>query len=311
MAEPKKLNAVYRFNRDEKASKNTISMDLIKAVFHDAIEYRGIPPGSRGMASTMGALCLGMALWSSWMILSTTDRRNIFMHVVDVIAVATIFAFGLYMFLKMIRIELFGLEDEPVIFDRKNMKIYRIFRGVVPGWKGLLKPWPERFVEYSWDLVDAVHHAELNVNHAGASRVHSLIFLVRKSHEDSSIIDGFSIGNGLVLGEVTVPPVWEHIRRFMEEKGLQLPAGEKVRVYNAPKRLRESIASSVTLYFAFWKEHQVLAILLTILFPITLPGAVVITLFSWASYRTATSIQWPRHVLDAIGDKLSDQYEAQ
>lgn len=62
------------------------------------------------------------------------------MNVVDVIAVATFFAFGMYMFLKMIRFELFGLEDEPVIFDRKNKKIYRIFRGIVPGWNGLLEP---------------------------------------------------------------------------------------------------------------------------------------------------------------------------
>jgi len=305
-----KLNFVKRFNRGEKASQNSISLDLIKNVFCDAIEYRGIPLGTRGMASTMGLLCLSMAIWADYMILSTTNPENIFMHIFDLTAVAAFSAFGVFTFLKMIRIELFQPEDAPIIFERKHRKIYRIYSNIAPGWMGLLKRWPMKFAEYSWDLVDAEHHAQLNVNTASASRIHELLFLVRKSHMDPSVVDAFSVGNGLVLGEVTVAPVWEHIRRFMEENGPQLPLGETLRAYHKPKNFKESVAGAVNLYFGFWKEYRFLAIILTLLFPITLPGAVLITIFSWLSYKTAIPVQWPQHVLDTIGLPLDDQSKA-
>lgn len=160
------------------------------------------------------------------------------------------------------------------------------------------------------DLVDAEHHAQLNVNTAAASRIHELLFLVRKSQTDSSVVDAFSVGNSLVLGEVTVAPVWEHIRSFMEENGPQLPLGETLRQHHKPKNYVESVARAVNLYIGFWREYRFLAITLTLLFPITLPGAVLITIFSWLSYKTAIPVQWPQHVLDAIGLPMDDQSEA-
>lgn len=122
--------------------------------------------------------------------------------------------------------ELFALEDEPTIFDRKNRKIYRISRKKDFSWIGIFRPWPLEISEYDWTLVDAEHHAALTVNGSTVTRVHALVFQVRKSKADPATVDGFSIGSGLQMGELIVPAVWEHIRRFMEEQGPPLPNGE-------------------------------------------------------------------------------------
>ena len=104
------------------------------------------------------------------------------------------------MILKQLRIELFRPEDEPIIFDRKNRKIYRIFREVQPGWKGLFANWPMRQTEHDWDLVDAVHHAVIDANTATISRHHTLVFSVRAGVDDPTVVAAFTVGNGLQMG---------------------------------------------------------------------------------------------------------------
>jgi hypothetical protein len=49
------------------------------------------------------------------------------------------------------------------------------------------------------------------------------LFVVRKSADDPTIIDSFEVGNGLAQGEAMVAPMYEHIRRFMEQDGPHLP----------------------------------------------------------------------------------------
>lgn len=298
---PKTLVTITQFHKTEKCSQSAISLDLIKRIFENAIEYRGVALGTRGMASTLGVITLGLMSWFAYTFLSTTNGNGVFMTVLDVLVSVAAFGFGIYFFLKTLRMELFSLEDEPVIFDRMSRKVYRIYREPIPGWKGLFKVWPDKFSEHSWDLIEAEHHAPVNANHANVSRIHRLIFQVRKSMSDSTIIDSFPIGSGAILGEVTVPAVWEHIRRFMEENGPHCPPGERVTNDPKAKSFLDTLKNTKNVFSSLWRNSKILVFMLIFWFPVTIPIGVLILVFSWLSYKTASPIGWPKEVSDAIG----------
>lgn len=211
--------------------------------------------------------------------------------------------FGLTALLFGIRHEFFRPMDEPVIFDRKNKKVYRLFRESHPGMKGLLRHWPMRAVEYNWRLIDAEHIATVAVNTAIAQRHHSLLFIVRKSKSDATIIDSFVVVHGIQLGEASVGPVWEHIRRFMEEDGPHLPAGETLYQEAAPKTLWQSLGTVGPIgprYILWWKEHAVFTAFLHVTAPFVAPIFLFWGLFNWLSYKTAVQTHWPKEVIQAI-----------
>ena len=51
----------------------------------------------------------------------------------------------------------------------------------------------------------------------------------------------FTVGNSMALGPTTVPMLWEHIRRFMEEDGEGAPADEPLLVFERPTSLWQSM----------------------------------------------------------------------
>jgi hypothetical protein len=214
----------------------------------------------------------------------------------------------LYLFFKSLRFDLFRPIDEPTIFDRKNRKIYRIFRDVKPGWSGVIKKWPVKTAVHDWDLTSAEHHAVINANGSTITRIHALVFAVRKSSTDSTIVDTFSLGNSMQFGEVTVPAFYEHIRRFMEEDGPHLPPGEFLSPPQRSPSLLQCLARTGpygdTLK-SWWKHRRILTIIGFIFFPIFLPIVTFLGIFSWLSYTTSTSIVWSSEVMQALGAPTS------
>lgn len=301
---PKLSGVVAVFEPKAAASEAVSGFELIKAAYDDAIEYRGIVIGSRGIASTFGLLNAAAMSWIVRDLYLIRDNKDGIMYGVNLIFIAIFAVVGIYFLLKTIRMDLFNMEDEPIIFDRKNRKVYRIYRHVASGSKGLFSKWPAKFAEYSWDFLIAEHHATVNASHASVSRIHRLVFRNRQSVVDNVIAEGFSIGNSLSMGEVTVPVAWEHIRRFMEENGPSVPPHEVIRQVSVPSSLMDSVRSSVNLFLRFCKHKKFIAVLFIVLFPITLPGAISITFFSWLSYKTMVPVAWPKHVQDAVGAEL-------
>lgn len=74
-------------------------------------------------------------------------------------------------------------------------KVYRIDRLVEHGWKGVLRSWPIASASYDWDLLEAEHQVVVNANTSTISRVHLLVFNVRKSRTDDTVMASFTIGN--------------------------------------------------------------------------------------------------------------------
>ena len=275
----------------------------------DSIEYTGNPVGTRGLLLFIGLVTSITGFWMSQDILFKRVEYYA-MEMVDVIMImsSAIFIGVCTYFLSVCaRLELFRPFDEPTVFDRKNRKVYRIYREGSLHWRDLLRRWPCRTDTYDWDDVHAEHHATVNANTATVSRAHSLVFVVKKSSDDPTVIAQFTIG-GIQMGEVSVPAVWEHIRRFMEENGPHVPAGEPLMQIEPPTSLWQ-ILSDMGPYGrslgTWWRVQKVMTISAYVFKPILVPGCIVLAICTWLSYKTALPLDWPTEVLDAIGSLLS------
>jgi hypothetical protein len=296
---------VKRYSKRESAAPKPISLQLIKRKFGQAIEYSGIPARLRGLMIFTGLLALAVGGSGGYLIPTDAIKEGISepIHIFDV-SVGLFFMFmGCYVMLKSARLELFRPEDEPIIFDRKNRKVYRLFRETYPGIIGTFKHWPMRAAEYEWDLIDVEHYAELFTTGSTVDRRHALLFLVRKSATDPTIIDSFNVGSSFELSESTLSAVWEHIRRFVEEGGPHLPPGEALADEAPPETLwasMDTVGPFGPRYMTWWREHRVSMVLFHLLAPITVPMFVFWGFLNWLSYSTAIKAQWPSEVLAAV-----------
>lgn len=297
---------VTSFPKKISASNSGKSFGLIKNIFSDALEYKGIADGTRGILLFLGTVTFIFILVTIlYQLEGSIKRPNLWgSHVILFIYASITLPFGLYFFLKNLRLELFRPVDEPIIFDRKNRKVYRIFREVTPGWKGLLKKWPLKSSTYDWELIDAEHHASVVANTSTISRIHALVFIVRRSTTDPIIQDSFTLGNGL-LGEVSVPSVYEHIRKFMEDQGPHTPPGETISATIYPSTIWQCLASVGPYgdnFKLLWNQHKIWLAVIFIFYPILFFIMTSVGIFAWLSYKTARPIKWPQEIKDAIGE---------
>jgi hypothetical protein len=296
---------IKKFKKNKSYSESGISLNLIKNSFENALEYKGIADGVRGLLMFISTVCLIFILYTVFDLARFSIRwpNDWAKHIGLLLYASIAIPFGVYFFLKNLRFEIFRPQDEPVIFDRKNRKVYRIFREVVPGWKGLLKRWPLRSAIYEWDLVDAEHHATVIANTSTVSRNHALVIIVRNSRTDPSIKDSFTIGSGQ-LGEVTVPAVYEHIRKFMEEDGPHMPPTEIISPVVHPSTIWQCLASVGPYgenFKTLWNDHKIWLAIIIIFYPLLFFIMTPIGIFSWISYKTAIPIRWSQEIMDAVG----------
>lgn len=220
----------------------------------------------------------------------------------------------LMLWLWIIRLELFRPYDEPTIFDRKHRKVYRIFCEAQPGWKGLFKPWPMRACEYDWDLIDAEHNARVVTSGSTVRRDSSLVFIVRKSADDPTIIDSFNIGSPLLMSlDETVAATYEHIRRFMEEGGPAVPEGEPI----PEPQIKRGVFGSLWYYSPFqpwywaaWREELPMMLLGHVLFPLTIVLGGLWLFFNRLAVWTSKPIEWPAEVVAAVGPLVAAKQSA-
>jgi hypothetical protein len=328
-----------RFVKSQSASSTPQAFGWLKATFPDAIEYAGQKQSLEGMIM-VGAFIgvpfmstgLGMMAWSALTI------GNWFVGGISLIAMPVLFLVACWMLLFPLRHVWRTPRDLPIIFDRAHRKVYRMAQQVEPGLKGLIKPWPVKALCYEWDLIDAEHNSELVSSPNLARRLHRLVFVVRKSAEDPTIIDSFEIGNGMAQGEEMIAPMYEHIRRFMQEQGPHLPHSDEPldeRNEDLPTWWQACGRAGPwgDNYWYWWKEHWPMAVLHHVFFGATLGVYVAVWFkadhfewwhwlggfgFAWVSLamvwgqgtgiwlmaHTSYMLDWPRAVHDAIGKSL-------
>jgi hypothetical protein len=296
---------VKRYEKHAEASSEVHALGLIKNTFSESIEYTGIAAHVRGLIFFLGIVGAAISVGLGKMYLTDLIARGLQTTFDQVLAffACVIVGFGVYFFVATLRLEFFRPEDEPLIFDRKHRRVYRLFREVQPGVTGLFKRWPMHAAEYQWDLIDAEHNAVLTTTGSTVMRYHSLVFIVRKSQTDPTIIDSFQVGNTVQLGELSVAPLWEHIRRFMEENGPHLPPTESLSTSRPPRTLWESLVEVAPVgpaYRRTWTNLPVLMVVYHLFFPICVPFFFLWGVFNWMSHKTATRIRWPQEVCEAV-----------
>lgn len=210
-----------RFDKTTNASVTAQAFGWIKATYSEAIEYAGQKHDLEGMILVGTFMFFPGGLTGVGMALFSIFKLNVPSAGLFILLIALPFTYWITLF--PLRHVWRTPRDLPIIFDRANRRVYRMARQVEPGLKGLIKPWPVNALAYEWDLIDAEHHSELVGSPNTARRLHRLVFRVRKSADDPTIIDSFEIGNGMAQGEEMIAPMYEHIRRFMEERGPHLP----------------------------------------------------------------------------------------
>jgi len=224
-----------RFRKNRRESARPQAFGWVKAIYKDAIEYSGMKQETEGMIMVgaffglmIGGVAMGCGIfWAAMPFLIEGVNTELWEYFLSALFGGALFLAGLalttWMIFTPLRRVFRAPRDLPIIFDRKQRKVYRMVLDAQPGLSGLLKPWPVKAVAYDWDLVDAEHDAQVMGSAATAQRLHRLAFVVRKSADDPTIIDHFEIGNGMAQAENMVAPMWEHIRRFMEDNGPALP----------------------------------------------------------------------------------------
>jgi len=305
---------VKRYRKDRTAEGFPQALGWIKATYKDAIEYTGMTKELRGYGFFLAVFggVVGFGAGGLFVLTGVADALRddtvgsylfnfLFMLPAGLIALA----FALWITLFGLRVDLFKPTDLPIIFDRKHGKIYRILREEKPGWRGLFKPWPVLACEYEWELVDAEHEAEVLSTGATIVRNHFLMFIVRKSASDPTIIDSFQIANASSLSENLVPAMWEHIRRFMEEGGSHLPLpSEPLASMEAPRDWWHSVGATGPFgagYMKRWNEQPAYMWFMHLASPVTLPMFLLWGTGNWLSYKTAIDVDWPQAVKSAVG----------
>ncbi len=213
-----------RFDKTQSASGMAQAFGWIKATYPNAIEYAGQKQVLEGgiMVGAFFGVPFAIAAFGMMFVTFLVSKTWV-LSVGMLVGCAAMFAFGYWSLLFPLRHVWRTPRDLPIIFDRAHRKVYRMAQQRVPGLRGLIQPWPVKALAYDWDLVDAEHHSELVGSTNLARRLHRLVFVVRHSADDPTIIDTFEIGNGLAQTEEMVAPMYEHIRRFMQEQGPHLP----------------------------------------------------------------------------------------
>ncbi|WP_137938738.1 DUF6708 domain-containing protein [Chitinivorax sp. B] len=294
-----------RFSKHEAAADGALTLGWIKALYQDAIEYTGMRQDMEGVqffAAVLTSMCGIIGIGSYIYLLGLLDAS------VWELLILSIFLFiTISMGAAAVRVAFRCPADLPIIFDRRHRKVYRILREHPPGLKGNLLPWPVKIVEYDWDLIDVEHNAEMYTTGNTLLRNHFLMFLVRKSADDPTIIDSFQLTSGLSMTEAMVPQVWEHVRRFMEDNGPHLPNQADPL---ASKGRRQSwwqacgeVGPFGAKYLWWWRHHTLITLFEHLILPILLPLLInwIQGTGKWLFHKTAIEIDWPDEVKQRIG----------
>ena len=319
------LNGVLeRFRKNKRASDEPSAMNNVVAMFKDAIALQqpGASAQMRGFALMSVAAGVVVQTWALWMAVSSgilsvfTSWRHPFLALeMVVIAFLAFYVFPRW-YLFFLRMDLFAPEDEPTVFDRKHRKVYRLFPpldgSADSGWQRMrLKPIALQAVEYDWACITAEHRVTLASTGQALSRLHSLTLVVRDyrkpDEKEGRLLDEFDVGNSLGMGEYTVPMLWEHIRRFMEDGGPGVPQGEQLQIFERPRSLWQSMG--VVSPFGpklgwWWRTNRFPTVLFLLLFPVTLPFFTLWALCNWISHMTMRKVIWPQEVLERVGRPL-------
>jgi hypothetical protein len=225
------------------------------------------------------------------------------------------------------RLDLWAPKQIPLGFNRKTRKVYRFLQEIPEfswSWSyftSSFRRWPMVLVEYDWDCIDAEYWEEIAMIGTVAKTMHVLQFKVRQSPGSQILIGGFTLSSPMTAFKKASLDRWEHIRRFMEEKGPHAYGPNDL----APPFPRTLIQSAQLMggkktWFLFWIGlawglHRLITVgfweqplwmkLIHVL--VTFMGALSVTaeIFNWLSFRFfAPDVELPAELHADAGSVL-------
>ena len=307
-----------RFSKSVRASEIPSAFGTVRAIYPDAIELTDAAssPQMRGVGLMVFVCIVSVFAW-----IATRLPSAIALEVELGIGVETVAAYGFLLFFLWFfarpwlitawKLDMFAAESQPTIFDRKHRKVYRLFTPLDSSAnRGLnrFRPIQLHAAEYDWDRLTAEHRVELVTSGQTLSRVHRLVLVARdhpqRGEEYGRLLEEIHLGNSMGLGENSVPMLWEHLRRFMEEGGPGVPRGEAVQVFTRPKNLWQSLGVVGPFgprFKEWWLNSRFVVIGALICLPITLPMNLLWGACNWISHLTMRKAVWPQVVDERVG----------
>ncbi|MDP9901885.1 DUF6708 domain-containing protein [Variovorax ginsengisoli] len=287
---------IERYDKRLPGSGEASHQGRLSEVYRDAIELNGGSLVSAGgWVTTIGLLG---ALLNIWLEPSGSFARDYqiagFLGVLfTVLIIGSIFFIGIYF-------EMFSPSEMPIYFDRLRRKVYYVHQGQRKRFL-LFGPTTVEARTADWSLVDCELHAKMGGSTTSFRRTFHLVFLVRASTTDPTIVDSF------VLPSVEFPgAMWEYIRGYMEAGMPPLKAGE-VSPTKGPKGIKgfdmvEALKQRRRDYWRDWKEFP-----WTQLWQhLTLPLFVVFFIVNRFVVWTAQTVTWPKEIEDALGAPITE-----
>ncbi|ADU38559.1 DUF6708 domain-containing protein [Variovorax paradoxus] len=291
-ADDRVFGLVKRYDKKRAAGGKAGHQGRLSGVYRNAIEINGgslIAAG--GFTTAYGLICgLVGVYFLRHSIYETFEMGYYPLTLLGLLVPFCVFFIGIYF-------EMFGPSESPIYFDRARRKVYYVHRSG-----------RRRFILFGastvearvidWSLVDAEHHTKARASTASVSRDHYLVFLMRKSTTDPTIVDAYPIG------PVDFPSaLWEYIRRYMERDAAPLIAGEAPPYKGAIFDMVEALKQRKKNYWQDWRE-----------FPWTqlwqhlaLPLFAVFFIVNRFVVLTAQKVSWPQEVVDALGTAITEE----
>lgn len=291
---------IQRYKRNVSAGGQVDHWGRLTGVHENVIEFqRVLFLGAGGFWITFGFVAgvIGSAVMTAFFLPLFLKQQAYITIVICYFGYWLLFAFFGYL-------ELFSPADQPLYFDRKHRKVYKVVSKGQRRWGGF-GPRKAILTAYEWRLIDAEHHVTVQVSSAAAQRNHHLVFLVRKSSTDPTIVDHFEFTNVEI-----VPALWEYIRRYMEEEAPPLTVGEfppqsTMGVYQ-PWSDFGAVVPFLDQPARRWKEQPWKTLLKYIGMPVTVPLYILWLFFNRLTVWTAQKVEWPQHIVDAIGPLVTE-----
>ena len=251
--------------KDQPAADRAMGMELVYRATDNVLMVQQSSTRLRGYGSVFGILLLVAAplgLATVQLLLSVGFPISSLSHLFGVVIALTVFVVtvgSIFLALRTFRIDLLTPTDNPLVFNRKTRKVYRVMpdipqrQGISPPalvrhWLNTFRSWPMQVIEYDWDCLEAEYFNETVLAGNVVRTNHHLMFYVKAAPDGDRVLGCFDIVPPLLIREDGAMMFWEHIRRFMQENGPPLPPGEKP----APKPPRNPIAALQTVMPYFW-----------------------------------------------------------